>query len=317
MSGIDHRFMLTRAFAKIRLGCPLHVSPRPREDARVHRLLQATGRLRDCERQECAGTRLGHLPRHGQVAHGPIHEPSVARRVGAVEVDPLRHRGPGLDVDPLHLVVADAADGTIVDCAPPERLDVLQRDKDECRRALGDRFAAVEELVEGADALPPSVHRGPVYFALALGAHTFGGHELLDPGWTRRRDEAYAELDDAIRKLKVVLSRRRLESETEGLERELRRLVRGEGEPPLPVPGPVDWRENTRRKLLRIGLRWEASGGGRPRAVWRHETFKLLRREGVTVEKTEALLEAAGLTGTSPTQADAPRLKRRPQKPKA
>ena len=71
------------------------------------------------------GCELGHpmlqgLFRRRQIVDGPVHKLRVlpATGVSAVDVDPLRERCRGLNVDACHLLVADAARTCRLDLGP-------------------------------------------------------------------------------------------------------------------------------------------------------------------------------------------------------
>lgn len=160
--------------------------------------------------------------------------------------------------------------------------------KDRCREALGDdRFGKLEAWFAPDGPLPADIDRGDVYFVIELAELGRQGHNLYDPSWCRRRDDAYREVKSAIDLLTSVFRvRGELVSETQGLYGELSKLREAEL---TSKPGPVDFRENTRVKLLtmdRPSLGWARAGRGKHAEPWKAEGIKLL---GEVLSKDTAL----------------------------
>jgi hypothetical protein len=160
--------------------------------------------------------------------------------------------------------------------------------------ALDVALECFEGVAVNVEALPGRCDREAVYSALAFGMICACDAESLHPDWTRDRDEAYASVDLAVRRLRRVLAQKGLAESMADLERELALLE---------VGGPQGG------ELLRCGSdRSELmpSTGGAPKALWRGETRKRLRAADVCDEAASALLAAAGLL-----RKPAPKPKRR------
>jgi hypothetical protein len=172
-------------------------------------------------------------------------------------------------------------------------------------QARADRAAEDTELVKAARARDHL----RVWRTLCLGLNDRElKHALLPSDWWPKRDAAIRAVERALLTVCRVLNESSADPGLLGLSFEP--VMRAFHEFKNPKPEAFEGRGHVLRVLVvgtPRGLGW--SKGGRFLASWLRRTAAELRQWGVRGESVTDLLDAAGLTGTSPT--DAPKSSRK------